>query len=107
MVEQFAESGVCFQNSARRRDALSSPNAEPPPGVTWELADLDDKLNMHAGLHLLYNKIYGKTETHFDMSIHIRYQAFPRDIVDEVDKNRMVEWGESLDGKGGEGVAVG
>ena len=52
--------------------------------------------------YLLFNKIYGKTEIHFDKSIHIRYQAFPWDIVDDkVDKNRMVEWEESLGGKGG------
>jgi hypothetical protein len=49
-----------------------------PEDKVWTEDDLNEEFNLKLGLHLLYNKINGKTELHFGKSIHIRYQAFRR-----------------------------
>jgi len=42
---------------------------------------------MKLGLHLLWNKINGKTELHVDKSIHIRYNLFPKDVTASMKQN--------------------
>jgi len=53
----------------------------------WTLDDLKEERNMRLGLHLLWNKINAKTELHFGKSIHIRYNAFPKDIAISMERN--------------------
>jgi hypothetical protein len=62
-----------------------------PAGKHWTDEDLEEELYLKLGLHLLYNKIQGKDELHFGKSIHIRYLAFPKDIVQGMEKNRQVD----------------
>ncbi|OBT82958.1 hypothetical protein VE02_08180 [Pseudogymnoascus sp. 03VT05] len=77
-----------------------------PPDYIWTLDDLDKEFGMRAELNLLYNKVHGKTDVHFDKSIHIRYQSFPRDVVNNVDKNRSADRNDMVGGNGkGKGKA--
>ncbi|OBT86897.1 hypothetical protein VE02_03857 [Pseudogymnoascus sp. 03VT05] len=61
-----------------------------PKDKVWVDADLQDEFAMRAGLNLLYNKIYGREEMHFDKSIHIRYHSFPRDVSRITDINAII-----------------
>ena len=49
-----------------------------PYGKEWTLSDLDVEINLRRALHLLYNRIQGKTTLHFGKSIHIKYTTFPK-----------------------------
>jgi hypothetical protein len=61
-----------------------------PEDKVWTEDDLNEEFNLKLGLHLLYNKINGKTELHFGKSIHIRYQAFPKDVMAMMEESRKV-----------------
>jgi hypothetical protein len=52
-----------------------------PQAKKYTEDDLQDEFTMRVGLHLLYNKIHGKTELHLGKSIHIRYWTFPKDVI--------------------------
>lgn len=55
-----------------------------PKDKIWTEGDLSDEFCMRLGLLLLLNKIHGQHELHFGRSIHIRYLAFPKEIVEKM-----------------------
>lgn len=55
-----------------------------PRHKEWSEADLSDEKYMRIALHLLYNKINGRTELHLEKSIHIKYLNFPRRLIKKI-----------------------
>jgi hypothetical protein len=72
-------------DDVRQRLALLSCE----PGKTWSEKDLEDEGSLRLALHLLLNKIQGREVLHFTKSIHIKYWAFPADVVATMESSRL------------------
>lgn len=63
------------QLNDRERHLIALANMKP--GRVWKLDDLGDEKALRTGLILLYNKMTGMNELHFNRSIHIDYSEIP------------------------------